>query len=218
MGTTDSSAANSAVKNMTNRTDLPADAGAGFFNSPLSGSVGFGGDNFPDDVHTVSTALVANDRLDEPTFDATDAFNSKIITAQQDMADGLKPDAEIKRNGPTIQKLGQVTGARDAAKRRKERRETPHSASSQKSSQSVLQKTLDALDQVKHDATRWHFEDRDAKKNRFPIQCVARTAPGSKCIPNGKMSIIKTMWANLRLSMLTPMGAKLFMTGILARS
>lgn len=101
MGTTDNSAANSAVKNLTNKTDLPTDVERGFFGSPLSGSVGFGGDNFPDDVHTVSTAFVANGRLDQPTFDATDAFNSKIITAQQDMADGLKSDGLINPGGPT---------------------------------------------------------------------------------------------------------------------
>jgi len=92
MGTTDNAEADTAVKNLQD-SHTPQ--------SPLSGSVGFGGDNNPDAVLQVSEALVANGRLDQSTSDATDAFNSKIITAQQDMADGLKPDGLINPGGPT---------------------------------------------------------------------------------------------------------------------
>lgn len=94
MGTTDNAAANSAVQNLQNKTT-----------SPLSGSVGFGGDNKSDDVLKVSQALVANGRLNRPTSEATDAFNSKIITAQQDMGNSLRPDGLVKPGGPTEQKF-----------------------------------------------------------------------------------------------------------------
>lgn len=150
MGTTDNAAANSAVRNLQSKTT-----------SSLSGSVGFGGDNKPDDVRKVSEAMVANGRIDQPTSDATDAFNSKIITAQQDMADGLRPDAEINPNGPTIQKLDQMAGTRNATKRRKERRD-------ERRADAAASGKRNAIDQIKHDATRWHFEDREAKNKPLP--------------------------------------------------
>ncbi len=93
MGSTDTSVAGKAAKSLQNETSSNSSA--------LSGSVGFGGDNKPDDVRTVSDALVANGRLDIPKSEFSNEIGSKIITAQQDMGDNLKPDGLVKPGGPT---------------------------------------------------------------------------------------------------------------------
>ena len=71
-------------------------------NSFLSGSVGFGGDNNPDDVLKVSSALKNNGQL--KNFDvgskAHSDINNGIMNLQRDMG-GLKIDGLVKPGGPT---------------------------------------------------------------------------------------------------------------------
>ncbi len=101
MGTTDISVAETAANTIRNKDHSTE--------TSLAGSVGAGGDNKPEDVRLVSNALSANGHLTHAKDNADDELTSKIITAQQDMGDGLKPDGLIKPGGPTETRYRHLT-------------------------------------------------------------------------------------------------------------
>lgn len=110
MGSTDNAAAATAAKVSSN-----SNTNSGFGNSTggefattsaptpsfgLSGSVGIGGANAPEDIFQVSSALANNGIMDAPQDTADSTLFSGIISAQEGMDSGLKRDGLINPGGP----------------------------------------------------------------------------------------------------------------------
>ena len=130
----------------------------------LQAPVGDTGQNRRRDVAKTEQLLDKAGTLDLKKTDGPNGFwgtRTSDATKMFQKQNGLKVDAEINPNGPTIQKLSQITDTRDATKRRKERRDQRHV-------DAAAQGKKNAIDQVINNATRWHFEDRDAKNKPLP--------------------------------------------------
>lgn len=130
----------------------------------LNASVGDTGQNRRRDVAKTEQLLGKVGTLDLKQTDGPTGFwgsRTSDATKTFQKQNGLKVDAEINPNGPTIQKLGQITDTRDATKRRKERRD-------QRRADAAAQSKKNAVDQAVHNLTRWHFGDREARNNPLP--------------------------------------------------
>lgn len=119
MGSTDNAAAATAAKVSSN-----SNTNSGFGNSTggefattsaptpsfgLSGSVGIGGANAPEDIFQVSSALANNGIMDAPQDTADSTLFSGIISAQEGMDSGLKRDGLINPGGPTLQTYNKLS-------------------------------------------------------------------------------------------------------------
>ena len=116
MGSTDNAAASTAAKiSSKTGTGYGNSAGGEFDTSPaktsgLSGSVGIGGANAPEDIFQVSSALTSNGIMEAPQNTADSTLYSGIISAQEGMDSSLKRDGLIKPGGPTQQTYDRLSG------------------------------------------------------------------------------------------------------------
>ncbi|MBO6948286.1 MAG: hypothetical protein JJ855_09950 [Rhodospirillales bacterium] len=105
MGTTDNTAVQRATQNLQNKSLANAAASSG-----LSGSVGMGARNAPEDVMKVSTALTANGLMEAPHSHADNTLFKGIIGAQERMDSSLKRDGLVNPGGPTEQTFARLAG------------------------------------------------------------------------------------------------------------
>lgn len=132
----------------------------------LSSSVGESGQNNRRDVAKVETMLGEAGALDLKQTDGPTGYwgtRTADATKKVQAENGLAIDAEIKPNGPTIQKLDQIMGTRYAAKRRKERREKtdlPIKVQSDLSEDSFLKTGTDVLQSQIEDKARQKAQDQ----------------------------------------------------------
>ena len=103
MGTTESAASPHVKAKM----ESPRNMG-----TSLTGSVGIGGENVPDDVYRVSRALYASGLMDAPQRQADNILYNGIIGAQERMDGRLKLDGLINPGGPTQQVFDRLAGQR----------------------------------------------------------------------------------------------------------
>lgn len=137
----------------------------------LSGSVGNSGKNNRRDVAKIEMLLHQAGALDLKQTDGPTGYwgiRTSEATKKVQADNGLMVDAEIKPDGPTIRKLREATVTRDAAKRRKEHREQRQTEAVAAGKKNAIDQIKQSADQFMHDATRWHFEDREAKNNPLP--------------------------------------------------
>ena len=107
MGTTENTAAETAVRSMRSAS---AAQGGRTSNTGLSGSVGIGKANAPEDVMKVSGALAANGLMDAPQAHADSMLFKGIIGAQERMDSTLKRDGIVNPGGPTEQAFSRLAG------------------------------------------------------------------------------------------------------------
>jgi len=108
MGTTDNTALQAATQNLQSRSTAKADTKSA--TSGLTGSVGMGARNAPDDVMKVSGALTANGLMEAPQSHADATLFKGIIGAQERMDGSLKRDGLVNPGGPTERTFSRLAG------------------------------------------------------------------------------------------------------------
>ncbi len=109
MGTTDNAAVQAATQNLQNKSLAKSDVNSAS-SSGLSGSVGMGARNAPEDVMKVSSALAANGLMEAPQSHADSALYKSIIGGQERMDGALKRDGLVNPGGPTEQTFARIAG------------------------------------------------------------------------------------------------------------
>lgn len=145
----------------------------------LSGSVGQSGQNNRRDVAKVETMLGEAGALDLKQTDGPTGYwgtRTAEATKKVQADNGLKVDAEINPNGPTVRKLGEIANPRNATKRRKERRD-------RRREEAAAAGQKNAVDQAVENLTRWHFEDREAKNKPLPSSMRRADRAGFEMYP-----------------------------------
>lgn len=107
MGTTENTAADTAVRNLQSASAAP---GGRTPNAGIAGSVGIGKANAPEDVLKVSGALAANGLMDAPQAHADSMLLKGLIGAQERMDSALKRDGIVNPGGPTEQAFSRLAG------------------------------------------------------------------------------------------------------------